>query len=154
MFVAGAPDLDAHRPFTRSHTCVVRSQQKLPVCVPQHSAFSGQHDAPFFAAGLADGQQNEPSSQQKARLSAPTPSPQHVCRARHRAEPMFHTQQWSPSFAASGMQFGVMVPAPQHCSVAWSQFTPYVVPNGPGQFHPLFVGSGALVAGASVGTDA
>jgi hypothetical protein len=90
--------------------------------VPQHSAFSGQHDAPRAAAGLAAGQQNDPSSQQKARLSEPTPSPQHVWRAWHRAEPMFHRQQWS--LLANVVQCGVIVPAPQHCSMLWSQFTP------------------------------
>jgi hypothetical protein len=132
---------------------VSRSQQKLPVCVPQHRLFSGQHDAPRAAAGFAAGQQYEPESQQKARLSAPTPSPQQFCRAVHRADPVFHRQQWS--LLAKGMQCGVMEPAPQHCATLWLQLTPYVVPNTPGQFHtPLDVGSGVAVAGASVGTDA
>jgi hypothetical protein len=68
-------------------------QQKVAAGARQHTPFSGQHDPAPAAAGSLAVQQKEPSSQQKARLSEPTPSPQHSCRARHRADPMFHRQQ-------------------------------------------------------------
>jgi hypothetical protein len=48
------------------------------------------------------------------------------------------------------MQFGVIVPAPQHSSTSASQFTPYVLPSTPGQLY----GPGAAVTGAGVGSEA
>jgi hypothetical protein len=140
--------LATHRPAAASHTCEASSQHSPALRVLQQTVPGRQHDAPPATAGSPATQHVASASQQKARLLPPTPSPQHCWFRTHRADPMFHRQHLS--VLAVGVQCGVSVPAPQHCSVLASQFTPNVVPNGPGQLNG-FAAAGTAVTGADDG---
>jgi hypothetical protein len=132
-----------HCSFAASHVSPAW-QHSTTFAPAQHVVPSGQHAPAPFAARAA--QHELPALQQKALLCAPLNSPQHDCEAAHGAADCCHTQQMSPP--AFQMQCGVCVPAPQHVSVAPSQFTP-VPASLPGQ---LKAGAGASVA-ATVGAS-